>query len=59
LNAALQGGDVASNVSTEALIRAIRGRFSCWSKKKTGLVGPASRGVELRCGYITAQRELT
>jgi len=31
----------------------------CWFKKKTGLVGPASRGVELRCGYITAQRELT
>jgi len=30
-----------------------------WCKKKTGLVGPASRGVELRCGYITAQRELT
>jgi hypothetical protein len=28
-------------------------------KKKTGLVGPASYSVELRCGYITARRKLT
>ena len=28
------------------------------SKKKTGLVGPVSSGVELRCGYITTRREL-
>jgi hypothetical protein len=27
-------------------------------KKKTGLVGPASSSVELRCGYITARRLL-
>jgi hypothetical protein len=27
-------------------------------KKKTGLVGPASCSVELRCGYITARRML-
>jgi hypothetical protein len=27
-------------------------------QKKTGLVGPASHRVELRCGYITARRML-
>jgi len=27
-------------------------------KKKTGLVGPVPRGVELRCGHITTRREL-
>jgi hypothetical protein len=27
-------------------------------QKKTGLVGPASYSVELRCGYITARRML-
>src|ERR1700690_3310266 len=35
----------------------IRGRF-LMAKKKTGLVGPASSSVELRCGYITARRML-
>jgi len=30
----------------------------CFAKKKTGLVGPASSSVELRCGYITARRML-
>jgi hypothetical protein len=29
------------------------------AKKKTGLVDPVPCSVELRCGYITARRELT
>ena len=33
-------------------------RFTARHKNKTGLVGPVSSGVELRCGYITLRRDL-
>ena len=55
----LLSGD-RSCLQLNAMLHSLIGANPCpfSYKKKTGLVGPASYSVELRCGYITARRKL-